>query len=311
MSTENSKFKVVIFGCQQIAVDFINFLHKIENVEIPLIVTYELPLDKTYGYESVMEEGKKMGLNVKNPNRVTDKIIAEVESIKPDIIFSVYYRKIFPNRLLSIPRLGSINIHPSLLPEYRGPVPTAWTIQNGEKFFGLTIHKMDQGIDTGEIYVQQKFAIDEDETGYELYTRGMTLGAKMLAENFSKLINNEIVPTKQEGIGSYYGKKRGRYIINWQQRAEDIRNMIRVHAKPYNPAETLLLNRYLIINKAKALYDDKYIPQGPGKIVDVLDGDRLVVSCSDGCLILEDYEIFPVLNEIDRPLYLKKGNTFG
>jgi methionyl-tRNA formyltransferase len=170
---------------------------------------------------------------------------------------------------------------------------------------------MDQGIDTGEIYVQQKFAIDEDETGYELYTRGMTLGAKMLAENFSKLINNEIVPTKQEGIGSYYGKKRGRYIINWQQRTEDIRNMIRVHAKPYNPAETLLLNRYLIINKAKALYDDKYIPQGPGKIVDVLDGDRLVVSCSDGCLILEDYEIFPVLNEIDRPLYLKKGNTFG
>ena len=78
MSKENSKFKVVIFGCQQIAVDFINFLHKLDNVEIPLIVTYELPLDKTYGYESVMEECKKMGLNVKIPNKVTYKIISEV-----------------------------------------------------------------------------------------------------------------------------------------------------------------------------------------------------------------------------------------
>ena len=138
----------------------------------------------------------------------------------------------------------------------------------------------------------------------------MALGAKLLAENFSKLINGEITPKKQVGIGSYYGKKRGRHMINWQQKTEDIRNTIRVHAKPYNPAETLLLNRYLIINKAKAIYDEKYTPQGPGKIVDVLEGDRLVVSCSDGCLLLEDYEIFPLLNDADKPLYLKKGNAF-
>ena len=131
--------KVVVFGCQQIAVDFIAFL-KSKNVTISLIVTYELPLDKTYGYESVLDKFSSDKIELINPKRVDGDLISKIKSISPDIIFSIYYRKILPNSILKIPRLGCINIHPSLLPKYRGPIPTAWAIERGEKTFGITIH---------------------------------------------------------------------------------------------------------------------------------------------------------------------------
>jgi len=305
-----NKTKIVVFCCQQIGVDFIDYLMTRQDVELSLIITYELLMDKTYGYKSVLEEATKRGLKVVNPKRITESLISEIIGINPDVIFSVYYRKIFPKRIIGIPKLGCINIHPGLLPEYRGTVPTAWAITNGETSFGITIHYMDQGIDTGDVLVQETYNILNDETGFDLYTRGMLLGAEMLRKHFSKIINKEITPYKQSGLGSYYGKKNGKFTIDWQNKAEFIRNMIRVHAKPYNPAEALLLNRYVLINKASIIRDDKYILQGAGKIVDILEGNKLLVSCVDGFLRLDDYEIVPQLNKIEEEVYLRIGNKF-
>lgn len=304
------KRKIVVFGCQQIAVGFIRFLLAQRDIEIPLVLTYELPLDKTYGYKSVFEEASKDGLNVKKPKELTASVITEIQRISPDVIFSVYYRKIFSEKLLQIPPLGCINVHPSLLPHYRGPVPTAWAIMNAEKYFGITLHYMDKQIDTGDILIQKRFEIFDDETGFELYTRAMKLGVEMLKENFYKILNKELTPYKQSGVGSYYGRSTWRYVIDWQDKAENIRNMIRVHAKPYNPAESLLLNRYMLINKATIVNNEKYTLQGPGKIVDVLEDKKLVISCSDGFLRLDEYEIFPPLTKIEEGIYLKAGNRF-
>ena len=300
--------KVIIFGCQQIAVDFINYLVTLPEIELPLVVTYELPMDQTYGYESVIREAGILGLTVRHPKRVTEELVQEIESIAPDIIFSIYYRKIFPQTLLDIPPLGCINVHPSILPDYRGPVPTAWAIENGETRTGVTIHYMDKGIDTGDILVQQEFPIGKQETGYELYTKAMEIGADMLKEHFWDLILGKIKSVKQTGIGSYFGKKNSKYKIDWQQRAEKINNNIRVHAKPYNTAESPILNHYVFINKAEIIKDGKYPPQGAGKIVDILEGEKLIVSCADGCLLLQDYDIFPELSEKEKIIYLRIGN---
>ena len=300
--------KVVVFGCQQIAVDFITFLKK-KNVTISLIVTYELPLDQTYGYESVIKKFSDSKIEVLNPKRVNINLTNKIKSISPDIIFSIYYRKILPKSLLGLPKLGCINIHPSLLPSYRGPVPTAWAIQNGETNFGITIHYMDEGIDTGDILVQEKYTIAEDETGYELYSRAMKLGAKLLEDNFENIINKKLKPIKQNGKSSYYGKKNGKYKIDWKDSAKNINNKIRVHAKPFNPAETSMFNRYFIINKASIIEDEKYTAQGTGLIVDIIE-NKIVVSCAEGCLMLEDFSIFPELNDFDKKIYLKTGNKF-
>ena len=299
--------KIIIFGCQQIAVDFINFLIKKKNVEISLIVTYELPLDKTYGYDSVIEKFSNQGIEILNPNTIDEKLIKKIKRLEPDLIFSVYYRKILPKSLINIPKKGCINIHPSLLPKYRGPVPTAWAIEKGEKDFGITIHLMDKGIDTGDIIIQKKYLIEDGETGYELYSRAMLLGAKLLKENFIKIGKQMIKPYPQSGIGSYYGKKSGKFIINWKDKASNINDKIRVHAKPFNPAEAILFNRYLLINKAKIIHSEKYPAQGCGRIVDIIE-NNLVISCAEGCLILIDFEIVPKLTKKEKEIYFKIGN---
>ena len=92
---------------------------------------------------------------------------------------------------------------------------------------------------------------------------------------------------------------------------KDIRNMIRVHAKPFNPAETLLFNRYVLINRAVEYDMGDYPLQGGGRIVKIIDNDQVVVSCADGFLLLEDYEIAPALSDNDREIYLREGNRFG
>lgn len=303
--------QIVVFGCQQIAVDFIRYVVTQKDVHVVLIVTYELPLDETYGYESVIKNFSTSDIEVLSPPKITKSLIDKIRDIRPDYIFSIYYRQILPKSLLSIAKFASINIHPSLLPHYRGPVPTAWTIENGEKYFGITIHLMDEGIDTGDILVQEKYPIIENETGFALYTRGMKLGFELLKNNFSKLINNKITPKPQMGIGSYYGKKSGKYTINWQESAEKINNKIRVHSIPYNPAESCLFNRYIFINKATPSYDKNYISQGCGKIVDIIDDDKLVISCADGCLILDDYKVIPELDEKEKLIYFRVGNKLG
>jgi len=303
--------KVVVFGCQQIAVDFIGYINSLEDVDIPLVVTYELPLDKTYGYKSVLEESRALNVNVMNPPRITEKLIDMIKEIKPDIIFSIYYRKIFPKNLITIPRLGCVNVHPSLLPKYRGPVPTAWAIMNGERETGVTIHMIDEGVDTGDILAQRAFEIGEHETGYELYARAMKVGFDLLKERFYDIINQKLSPKKQAGEASFYGKLKSKYTIDWKQRAADIHNLIRTRAKPYNVAESFFFNHYILINKTTILRSDKYTLQGAGKIVDVLDRDRLVISCADGYLILDEYEIVPRLTDIEKDVYIKIGNRLG
>jgi len=302
--------KIVIFGCQQIAVDVIRYLSTLDDVSLPLVITYELPLDQTYGYESVIKLCEEINIKVINPKSVNKDVIQKIIEISPDIILSIYYRKIFPKKLINLPNLGCINIHPSALPYYRGPVPTAWAIENGETQFGITIHYMDEGIDTGDILIQEKHAINDDETGYELYTRAMTLGFDLFRNNFKKIINGEIKATPQIGIGSYYGKKNGRYTIDWKKSTKHILGLIRVHSKPFNPAETVLFNRYFLINKALEYKLDNIPLQGAGKIIKVLDEDQFVVSCSDGYLLIKDYEIAPTITDQEKKIYLKEGNKF-
>ena len=118
-------------------------------------------------------------------------------------------------------------------------------------------------------------------------------GAEMLREYLDPVIEGQLEPRPQQGPGSYYGRLDDQAIIDWRQKAEAVRNLIRVRAKPYNPTETLLLSRYLFVNKASFYEGNAHQVQRPGRIVEILDGDRLVVSCADGFLVLDEYDIYP------------------
>lgn len=302
--------KVILFGCQAISIDILRFLHAQADVEVIKVITYEVVADISRGQESIKTVAAEMGINVSSPSRVSSELIEEIKNAQPDLIISAYYRKIFPKKLIDIPPLGIINIHPSLLPYYRGPVPTAWAILNGESQFGITIHKVDAGIDTGDILVQASYPIGDDETGFELYLRAMALGASLLIKNFNRIVEDKIIPTKQASGGSYYGKLKTRTNLDWRQSAEMIKNNVRIRARPYNPIETILDNKCFFINKVEIIYRHDFPIQIPGRILKVFDDDTFFVSCSDGVIHVLDYGVYPSFTDIERQLYLKAGCIF-
>ena len=224
--------RVALFGSQGIAVAFLDFLTALDDVEVVLVVTCDSERDASLGYESLKARAETLNLTSIDATG-DDDVLGSLSSIEPDILFSVYYRRLLPPEILRIPPLGCVNIHPGLLPDYRGATPTAWAILNGESTFGITIHYMDATFDTGDILVQERHDIDPHETGYELRGRAMRLGTELLTRSFDGIVNRTLPPVKQEGSGSYFGKLETRYLIDWSESPEIIRNAVRVYASPY------------------------------------------------------------------------------
>ena len=304
------KKKIIIFGCQKITVDIFQFLLKDKNIEISLIVTYETLSDISKGQKSLIDIAKKNKIPTLNPNEIDKSLIDNIKKISPDIIISCYYRKIFPSELILIPRLGIVNIHPSLLPEFRGPVPTAWAILNDKKITGVTIHKIEKEIDTGDIYAQSKFKIGKNETGYELHLRSMQEGLYLFKKIFKSLISGKLKTKPQKKGGSYYGILKLDTRINWSMSAKYIKNFVRVMALPYSPAYTRLNNKYFFINKCSIYKNKDYIIKSPGKILKIYKKNKIVVSCSDGAILIENYDVYPPLTNLEKKLFLREGRLF-
>tara|TARA_B100000787_G_scaffold170221_1_gene164931 strand:- start:4214 stop:5140 length:927 start_codon:yes stop_codon:yes gene_type:complete len=302
--------KVILFGCQAISIEILRFLYSRADVEILKVVTYEVLSDVSRGQESIKAVAADLGIEVLSPRRISQDLVEEIKILNPDIIISAYYRKIFPQELIEIPCFGILNIHPSMLPYYRGPVPTAWAILNNESEFGITIHKVDTGIDTGDILLQSRHDIGADETGYELYLRAMTLGARLLIENFDKIITSQVQPVKQAHGGSYYGKLESKVFLNWKQSAQQIKNNVRIRAHPYNPIEAILENKYFFINKVSIDENSLFPIQVPGKILQVNSDDTFIVSCSDGAVRIEEYSVYPAFTGVEKEIYLQPGRSF-
>ena len=300
--------RVALLGSQAIAVEFLDFLTSRDDVEVALVVGCDSERDASLGYESLLARAQTLNLRAIHAAR-DDEVLRSLRDVEPDVLFSVYYRKLLSPEVLRIPALGCVNIHPGLLPNYRGATPTAWAILNGETTLGITIHYMDATFDTGDILVQEVHDIDPHETGYELRVRAMGLGAELLQRNFDEIVNRTLTPIQQEGSGSYFGKLETDYRIDWSDEAEVIRNAVRVFASPYARARTSLHDRSILVNHAVVLdHGDRYGTESPGEIVGVLNQDALVVAAADGFLVLDDYEVVPPMTEAERGSLLRRGN---
>ena len=196
------------------------------------------------------------------------------------------------------------------MPFYRGPVPTAWAILNNETEFGITIHKVDIGIDTGDILFQSKYQIHPNETGYELYLRAMQLGSDLFIDKFQDIISNKVQPKKQSNDGSCYGKLSSRVIVDWRNSAQMIKNNVRVRARPYKPIETILENKRFSINKVSLEEGHNHLIEIPGKILKVNNDDSLVVSCSDGAVHIQEYSVNPPFTGVEKESFLQPGRVF-
>jgi methionyl-tRNA formyltransferase len=143
---------ILLFTSQDLGNDVVPFLRARRDVRL-WVVTRRTKRDEIYGYRSTFDLCLRDGVPMIAAKPFEEEFFAEVEKIAPDLVVCAFYPRIFPTRLLKIPPLGCITVHPGRLPDYRGPFCTPWCILNGESEIGITLHYMDAGIDTGEIWM--------------------------------------------------------------------------------------------------------------------------------------------------------------
>lgn len=254
--------RILLFGCQVIAINVLEFLLKSDH-EVVGVITHDEERDRLFYDQSVSEycDSKKI-LNIRFDGRVDYKAIAE---LKPDIIFSVYYRKILPLKVIELPALGCVNIHPGLLPLDRGPNPTLYNVLRGDQYAGATLHYIDEGMDTGDVIDQEKI-LTNGRTGFELNRDIMQLGYDLLVKNFTAIINQTNQRYEQDNDKATCNtpfRDNFRY-INWNLSAENILNHIRAFAYPYKGSLTHSNKTgECVINGGYILNEDR-VSSGPG-----------------------------------------------
>ncbi|MDX1777081.1 MAG: methionyl-tRNA formyltransferase [Desulfobulbales bacterium] len=167
---------------------------------------------------------------VLQPERIkTREFLVELGKFKPDIIALTAYGKILPGSIINLPPLGTINVHGSLLPKYRGAAPVQWALINGEKETGITIMQMDEGIDTGDILLQAKTAIEPEDTAATLAARLARLGGKTLVEALDLLRRDKLKPVKQDDGQASFAPllKKEDGLLDWSQAATQIYGLVR------------------------------------------------------------------------------------
>jgi len=184
----------------------------------------------------------KLNLPVLQPARARDEqFIAELRGLKPDLIVVVAYGHILPQTILDLSEFGCLNVHTSLLPKYRGAAPIQWAIANGETETGVTVMKMDAGLDTGPIISQRRIPILPEDDSATLHDRLARLGAELLAQTIPDFVAGKVQPQPQpvEGVGHAPKIKKEDGRIDWNLPAKTIWNRLRAFT-PWPGAFTFL-----------------------------------------------------------------------
>jgi methionyl-tRNA formyltransferase len=184
---------------------------------------------------------QKLGLPVLQPPNARDQaFISELLGLKPELIVVAAYGHILPQAILDLPGFGCLNVHTSLLPRYRGAAPIQWAIADGETQTGVTIMKMDAGMDTGGILAQRSTPISPEDDSASLHNRLAQLGADLLVETIPNYVSGKILPTPQPEGASYAPKiKKEDGRIQWNLPARTISNRMRAF-RPWPGAFTYL-----------------------------------------------------------------------
>jgi len=193
-------------------------------------------------FESVKKWADRRNLPVYIEEEINSpQWIEKIRQLRPDVIFSFYYRKMIASEILAIPQTGAFNLHGSLLPRYRGRCPVNWVLINGEKQTGVTLHYMIDKPDAGDIVGQKEVVIDFADTAKTLYDKLCNAAALLLDELLPGIKKGEIPRSKQNlAAGSYFGGRKpedGR--IDWNKSADEIYNLIRAVTEPYPGAQAV------------------------------------------------------------------------
>jgi len=227
--------RAVVFAYHNVGVRCLAVLLA-QRVEVPLVVTQRDDPGENLWFARVADFAAERDLETAFPDDTNaTEFAARVERLRPDFIFSFYYRRMLGARLLAAARRGALNMHGSLLPRYRGRAPVNWAVIMGEPETGASLHYMTEKPDAGAVVAQQRVPILPDDTAREVFDK-VTVAAEIALER----VLPELLAGRAAGVaqnlaaGSYFGARRpedGR--IDWKKGAREIHNLVRGVAPPY------------------------------------------------------------------------------
>jgi methionyl-tRNA formyltransferase len=225
--------RIIFFGTAGLACPSLSALAHSPAFDIAAVVTQP---DRPKGRHLALQASPvkiiatQKRLVVLQPERARSELfVDQLSQRKPDLIVVVAYGQILPKRILELPLLGCLNVHASLLPKYRGAAPVQWAILNDERETGVTIMKMDEGLDTGDILSQRATPIAADDNAQTLHDRLARIGAELLMETVPDYIAGKVTPRQQTDEGAVYARKITREDgrLDWTQSARSGHNRVR------------------------------------------------------------------------------------
>jgi methionyl-tRNA formyltransferase len=230
----------------------------------------------------VKQRAAQLGLSITQPEIIknNEALRAQLAALKPDAIIVVGYGRIIPQWMLDLPPLGNINMHASLLPKYRGAAPIQWAIARGETVTGVTTMKIDAGLDTGDILLQQEIPILPDDTAETLSPKLADIGATLTVETLRRLQAGSVYPRRQDNAQASLAPilKKEDGLIDFSRPAAEILNRMRGF-QPWPGAYSKFRGKSLQIWKAVAI--NRALPSSELK----MQSDRLLVGCGQGTAI--------------------------
>lgn len=225
--------KILFMGTPDFALESLKALYEANYNIVGVVTNPDRP--KGRGMKMIASPVKEYALEkhleVYQPEKVrnNEEFLNTVKKINPDLICVVAYGKILPKELLEIPKMGCINVHGSLLPQYRGAAPIQWAVLNGDKKTGITTMYMNEGMDTGDMILKKEVQIGEDETTGELWERLSKIGAELLVETVEKIEDGTAPREKQpEDFTMAPMLHKEMANIDWDKKdATQIKNLVR------------------------------------------------------------------------------------
>lgn len=284
--------KVIFMGTPDFAVGTLEAVIEAGH-EVSCVVTQP---DKPRGrgkamqYPPVKECALAHGIPVFQPVKIREKqSMEELFRYEADMIVVVAFGQILPKEILDYPAYGCINVHASLLPKYRGAAPIQWAVIDGEKHSGVTIMKMDEGLDTGDMVAHAEVAIGFDETGGSLHDKLASVGAQLCVKTMKQIEEGTAVYEKQRGEDSCYAKMLTKQLgnIDWSWQAERIERLVR-GLNPWPSAFSYIHGKSMKIWKAHVEPDTG--DGTPGCVVRC-EGDVLTIQTGEGYLCVDELQL--------------------
>lgn len=239
--------------------------------------------------------------------RKNEEFIDTIRNLKPDVIVVVAFGQILPKELLDIPKYGSINVHGSLLPKYRGAAPIQWAIINGDEFTGITTMYMDAGMDTGDMILKESIKIEDDDNFGTIYEKMKKLGGKLIIETLEKVAEGS-APREKQGEDFTMAPMITKELckIDWNKSAKDIRNLIR-GLNPMPGAYTYMSEQMVKIWDAEIIKMQS--EEKSGTVILSNNKEGLYVTTGDGVLNIKELQM-PNAKRMSTLDYLR-GNTIS